>query len=50
VLSLVKWSKKNKKNIENENELGFSLHRQIIFNKIMCGTLETLGEYAVPYI
>ena len=50
ILSLVKWSKKNQKNKEKGNDLGFDLHRQIIFYKIMSACLETLGEYAVPYI
>lgn len=50
IVSLVKWSKKSKKQITEVEGLGFNLHRQIIFNKVMCGALETLGEYAVPYI
>lgn len=57
VVATVKWSKsckkiKNKESGKDDDRdlLGFNLHRQTIFNRIMCGLLDKLREFAVPYL
>lgn len=51
VNELVKWaSRTSSKNQSKDEVVGFNLHRQTIFNKVMISVVEKLGEYAVPYI
>ena len=45
---LVKWAKKKPKN--EDADIPFNLHRQVVFNKVMIAIVGKLGEYAVPYI
>lgn len=48
---LVKWAARtSSKNQTKDEIIGFNLHKQIIFSKVMISIVEKLGEYAVPYI
>lgn len=48
VIQLVKWAKKAPK--EGSGTGTINLHRQIILFKAMSGVVNSLGEYAVPFI